>query len=128
MLYKKHGRGYKRYNTNNEGRRTRAGHNGFIESIWIPGYLIEENLERTTIHAINGVLFFEGSAPIQRIDIDPRNRAHSYNPERLLQDLADLKESKWAVKHVMTTPSISNIIRDLIKGTIVGVSDGSYKD
>ena len=65
-LYKKHGRGYRKYNTNNEGRRTRAGHNGFRESIWIPGDLIEESLERTTIHSVNGVLLSEGSARIQR--------------------------------------------------------------
>jgi hypothetical protein len=41
----------------------------------------------------------------------------------------DIREGEqWALKEILTTESITEIVRDIENGTAVAVSDGSYKD
>ena len=35
---------------------------------------------------------------------------------------------QWALKDILTMVSINEIVRDIVKGTAVAISDGSYKD
>ena len=128
VLYKKHGGGYLKYNNTNIGRITRAGQNGFTESHWVPADTIEDRLERTTVTIVNNIIFPEGSAPIQEQVVIPIVREDHNIASRLKYDLDSMKDNKWAVKHVTVTPSIDNIVQDIKTQTLVGVSDGSFKD
>ena len=46
----------------------------------------------------------------------------------LIQRLHKRAGEQWALQQMLTTESIDEIIRDLVNGTAVAVSDGSYKD
>ena len=75
---------------------------------------------------VNGVIFSEGSAPIQELKPETESRVNDNLSERLIQDLNSLRYTRWAVKQVMVTPTIANISHDLQSGTLVGVSDRSF--
>ena len=128
VLYKRHGRGFLKYNNTYEGRRTRASQNGFLESSWVPGDLIEGRLERTTVYIDSNGIYPEGSAPIQDEEREPRLQVTENIRERLEEDLENMKGNRWAIKQVTTTNSIDSIVQDIQTGTLVGVSDGSFKD
>ena len=128
ILYKRHGQGFLKYNQVDEGRRTRLSQNGFSGYTWVPADPIKERLERTTVTEANDSIYPEGSSPILRCDTNQYEAQPVNIGERLKRDLNNLKGNKWAAKQVTTTPSIDNIMQDLEKGTLVGVSDGSYKE
>ena len=38
------------------------------------------------------------------------------------------KGEQWALLNIMTTPDIDEVVQDILNGTTVGISDGSYKE
>ena len=125
-LYKKYGQGWLRYRQSSPGRRTRARHMGFQSPVYVNGDDIADRLERTTVVEQDGSYFPEGSYPIRR-NLSEHNSANR-PPSDFIQEYLGRQETRWAAKKLFTTPSIGKIIQELSQGTIVAVSDGSYKD
>ena len=46
----------------------------------------------------------------------------------LQQAMDDSEEGKWTLRDVLASDDIDEIIADIINGTAIGVSDGSFKE
>ena len=84
------------------------------------------SLRRTTVKHIKGMVEMEGY--VGSVLAQPEELVDIPSTERLQQAMDDSEEGKWALRDVLASDDIDEIIADIIKGTAIGVSDGSFKD
>ena len=58
----------------------------------------------------------------------PDDDVDTPSAEVLRQAMDASEEGKWALRDVLATDDIDEIIADITNGTAIGVSDGSFKD
>ena len=75
---------------------------------------------------VNGMVEMKGY--VGSLSTQPDDGVDTPSAEGLRQAMDDSEEGKWALRDVLATDDIDEIIADITNGTAIGVSDGSFKD
>ena len=92
-----------------------------------------QHLMRSSVLCKRGVYTLQGFHTViphsnQNEANDVVDTVTSPSSTELMNELSKLKGEQWALRDIMMTESIDNIVTDIAAGTAVAVSDGSYKD
>ena len=90
------------------------------------------NLLRTTVENKNNGIFMTGGYG-RRTRLDPLSEGDEEAVDisltaRFTNAMSQLGVEQWAAQVVYMTASIDDILQGLMDGSLVGVSDGSFKD
>ena len=111
-----------------ESNRGRRSNQGCRYKYYEPMRVIPDVnlLQRTSVTLMRGYYTTQGSAIISYPPAIPPKCTPSL--VSFIETLHSKPGEMWAVHEVMSTTDISGILLDIEKGTVVCVSDGSYKD
>ena len=128
VLYKKIQNTWSKYRM--DRKRTRGGNGGnkirFKYYSSVPQPTDRSNLRMTTVNVEKGWIVTEGYT--DAVKEDTHNDDILPNSDSLREAFRKRKGERWALNNIVMTEEIDEIIEDIIKGTAIGVSDGSFKD